>query len=216
MEELGAVPPPSHSWMAPLIEDMLHDVRTGLTEAVVTDPGKAVLFYGRHSLGEGLTTDETRDATFLLTGAGTWVGKPAYLSAKPMTVQEGQWVIAQAITDCHVKARGPGCPHINLPAQQPFSFDCTRGSPIKDTSGDGGSECHSLPHQPPRCRDCNRCQRDQRLPSPQFPSPSPDWGFESDRSSLSTASSISSRSDRSDGSQHSQWGRWYQEMPIWR
>ena len=28
--------PPSHSWMAPLVEDMLHDVRTGLTEAVVT------------------------------------------------------------------------------------------------------------------------------------------------------------------------------------
>ena len=73
MEELGAVPPPSHSWMAPLVEDMLHDVRTGLTKVVVTGPGKAVLFYGRHSLGEGLTTDEARDATFLLTGAGTWV-----------------------------------------------------------------------------------------------------------------------------------------------
>ena len=27
-EELGAVPPPSHSWMAPLMEDMLHDART--------------------------------------------------------------------------------------------------------------------------------------------------------------------------------------------
>ena len=24
-EELRAVPPPSHSWMAPLVEDMLHD-----------------------------------------------------------------------------------------------------------------------------------------------------------------------------------------------
>ena len=90
MEELGAVPPPSHSWMAPLVEDMLHDVRIGLTKAVVTGPGKAVLFYGRHSLGEGLTTDEARDATFLLTGVGTWVGKPAYLSANSMTIQEGQ------------------------------------------------------------------------------------------------------------------------------
>ena len=27
-EELGAVPPPSHSLMAPLVEDMLHDART--------------------------------------------------------------------------------------------------------------------------------------------------------------------------------------------
>ena len=76
-EELGAVPPSSNSWMAPLVEDMLHDVRTRLTETVVTGPGRAVVFYGRHSMGEGLTTDEARDATFLLTGAGTWVGKSA-------------------------------------------------------------------------------------------------------------------------------------------
>ena len=27
-EELGAVPPSSHSWMAPIMEDMLHDART--------------------------------------------------------------------------------------------------------------------------------------------------------------------------------------------
>ena len=75
--------------MALLVEDMLHDVRIGLTEVVVTGPGRAVLFYGRHSLGEGLTTDEARDAAFLLTGVGTWVGKPAYLAADPMTIQEG-------------------------------------------------------------------------------------------------------------------------------
>ena len=85
--------------MAPLMEDMLYDVRTGLTEAVVTGPGRAVLSYGRHSLGEGLIMDKARDATFLLTGAGMWVGKPAYLATDPMTIQEGQWVIAQAITD---------------------------------------------------------------------------------------------------------------------
>ena len=86
--------------MAPLVEDMLHDVRTGLTKAVVIGPGRAVLFYGRHSLGEGLTTDKARDTTFLLTGVGTWVGNLAYHAADPMTIQEGQWVIAQAITDC--------------------------------------------------------------------------------------------------------------------
>ena len=43
-EELGAVPPPSHSWMAPLVEDILCDARTGLTKAVVTGPGRAVSF----------------------------------------------------------------------------------------------------------------------------------------------------------------------------
>ena len=41
-EELGAVPLPSHSWMAPLVEDMLCNARTGLTKSVVTGPGRAV------------------------------------------------------------------------------------------------------------------------------------------------------------------------------
>ena len=80
-EELGAIPPPPHSWMALLVEDMLQEARTGLTEAVVIGPGRAVLFYGRHSMGEGLKADEARDATFLLTGTGTWVEKSAYLTA---------------------------------------------------------------------------------------------------------------------------------------
>ena len=53
-EESGAVPPPSHSWMVPLVENMLHDVRTSLTEAVVTGQSRAVHFYGRCSLGEML------------------------------------------------------------------------------------------------------------------------------------------------------------------
>ena len=134
-EELGAVSPPSHSWMAPQVEDMLHDVRTGLTKAVVTGLGRAVLFYGRHSLGEGLTTDEARDAAFLLTGVGTWVGKPAYLATNPMTIQEGRQVISQAVTDCQVKVRGLGHPCVNPSTQQPFIFDCTRGSPHKTPLG---------------------------------------------------------------------------------
>ena len=91
--------PPSHSWMAPLVEDMLHDARTGLTKAVVTDPGRAVLFCRRYSMTEGLTTDEARDAAFLLTGAGMWVGKSAYLTADPMTIQEGKRAIAQAVSN---------------------------------------------------------------------------------------------------------------------
>ena len=88
-EDLGAIPPLSHAWMAPLVEHMLPDARTSLTEAVIMGPGRAILFYGRHSLGEGLTLDEARDATFLLTGVGTWLGKPAFLATDPMTIQEG-------------------------------------------------------------------------------------------------------------------------------
>ena len=45
----------------------------------------------------------------------------------------------------------------------------------------------------------------------EFSSPSPDQGFEGDRSSLSMASSMSSRSDRSDGSWHSWWRRCHWE-----
>ena len=100
MEEMGAVPPPSHSWMTPLVEDMLCDARTGLAKAAVTGPGRAVLFYRGHSVGEGLTTDKARDAAFLHTGAGTWVGKSAYLTADPVTIQEGKRAIAQAVSDC--------------------------------------------------------------------------------------------------------------------
>ena len=108
---------------------MLQEVRAGLTEAMVIGPGRAILFYGRCSMGEGLKADEARDATFLLTGAGTWVGKLAYLTADPMMLQEGKWAITQAVLDHKVKARGPGCPRANPLAQQPFRFNTTRTSP---------------------------------------------------------------------------------------
>ena len=88
-KETGVVPPPSHTWAMPLVEDILCYAKTGLTEAVVTGPGRTVLFYRRHSLGEGLSQDESRDAAFVLTGVGTWVGKPAYLTTDPLTIQEG-------------------------------------------------------------------------------------------------------------------------------
>ena len=88
-KETGAAPPLPHTWVAPLGEDMLHYDRTGLTEAIVKGLGRAVLFYGRWSMGEGLSLGETRDAVFTLTGASTWVGKPAHLATDPLTLQEG-------------------------------------------------------------------------------------------------------------------------------
>ena len=141
-DELGDVPPPSHAWMAPVVEDMLREARAGLSEAVVIGPGRAILFYGRHSMGEGLKADEARDATFLLTGAGTWVGN---LTADPMTIQEGKRAIAQAISDNRVKVRGPGHPQVNLLAQQPFMFNTPRTSPSRDVSRDYGSDDQQTP-----------------------------------------------------------------------
>ena len=97
----------SHAWTAPSVEEMLCYARTGLTKAMVTVPGRAVLFYRRHSLGEGLSPDESRDAAFVLTGVGIWVGKPAYLAAEPLTIQEGQQEIAWAVTRMPDKGEGP-------------------------------------------------------------------------------------------------------------
>ena len=93
-DEVGYIPPPQQTWMVPVVEDMLQEARAGLTEAVVIGPGRAILFYGRCSMAEGLKVDEARDATFLLTGAGTWIGKSAYLTTNPMTIQEGRRAIA--------------------------------------------------------------------------------------------------------------------------
>ena len=94
--------------------------------------------------------DEARDATFLLTGASMWVGKSSYLTTDPMTIQEGRRAIAQAISDCQVKARGPGCPCVNLTAQQPFQFDPLRSSPLKHASRYGGFDHQLSAHQPSR------------------------------------------------------------------
>ena len=54
-DELGDMLPPPHVWMAPVVEDMLRDIRARLTEAIVIGPGKAILlwemFHGRGSNG---------------------------------------------------------------------------------------------------------------------------------------------------------------------
>ena len=127
-DELGDIPPSLHAWTAPVVEDMLREARDGLTEAVVIGPGREILFYSRCSMGEGLKVDEARDVVFLLAGAGTWVGKSAYLTADPMTLQEGKRALTWAVLDNRVKAREPGCPQVNPPAQLPFRFKTSRTS----------------------------------------------------------------------------------------
>ena len=154
-------------------------------------------------MGEGLKADEARDAAFLLTGAGTWVGRLAYLTANPMILQEGKRAIAHAVSDQGVKARGLGHPRVNPLAQLPFRFNTSRASPPGDQSAREVPKDRQTPHQPPQGRGCNRRRRDQRPQSPRFPSPLLDRGFKSDRSSISTASSRSSQLDHSDGSGHS-------------
>ena len=95
-------------------------------------------------MGEGLKADKARDAAFLITGAGMWVGK----LADPLMLQEGKRAITQAISDNRVKARGPGCPQVNLLAQQPFKFITSRTSPPRDVSAPYGSEEGRTPQWP--------------------------------------------------------------------
>ena len=67
-------------------------------------------------------------------------GSPAYLTTDPMTLQEGKRAITQAVSDHRVKARGPGCPRVNLPAQQPVRFSTSRASPLGDALAPYGSD----------------------------------------------------------------------------
>ena len=99
-------------------------------------------------MGEGLKADKARGAAFLLTGAGTWVGKLAYLTADPITLQEGKRAITQAVSDHRVKARGPRHPRVNLPAQQPFKFNTSRTSPLGDVLASYGSDGGQTPRRP--------------------------------------------------------------------
>ena len=198
-EELGAIPPPSHSWMAPLVEDMLQEARTGLTKAVVIGPGRAILFYGRCSLGEGLKVDKARHAAFLLTGAGMWAGKSAYFTTDPMTIPEGKRAIAQAVSDHRVKARGLEHPCVNLLAQQPFQFNGQRVSPQKMCLETAVLTIPECPIGPPEAENATGDEETKGLNHPDFLHLHWTVGL-SDRSSLSTTSSMSSRSDRSDRS----------------
>ena len=124
-EDGGATPTCPHAWQVPVVEDMLWDGKTCLTKAVVMSSGWAILFYGRQSLREGLSLGEAKDAMFMLSGAISWVGQQAQLNANPLSLWEGWWLIAQAITEQCIKARGPGHPHSDLLATLPFQF-CSR------------------------------------------------------------------------------------------
>ena len=148
-EKRGATPHPHHAWMVPVVEDMLWHGRAGLTKAVVMGLGRAILFYGRHSLGEGLSLGKARDATFTLTGAGTWVGKSAHLATDSLTIQEGWQVIAQAIMEHQIGSRGPGHPCSYPTTPQTFRFYHRDESPQEECIEDTGFD-HWPPHHKPQ------------------------------------------------------------------
>ena len=222
MEDGGTTPPPPHAWQAPVVEDMLWDGKSGLTEVVVTGPGHAILFYGRWSLGEGLSFGKAWDTTFMLSGAISWVGKQAQLNTNAISLLEGQWLITQAIIEWCIEARGPRHPHSLPPASPPFSF-CKQDESPWGVKLPTATELLEVP----RCThlasyhewgwalqcswDCGHRWWNPWAAPTLSPSPSPDHGFESDGSSVSTSSSVSSRSDRSGGLGHQYCGQHHWE-----
>ena len=117
--EDGGATPPSHAWQVPVVEDMVCDGKSGLTKAIVMGPGQAVLFYGRWSLGEGLSLGEECHVYTIR----------AQLNTNPLSLWEGQQLIAKAITEQHIEARQPGCPHSHLLVTPPFMVHSRDKSP---------------------------------------------------------------------------------------
>ena len=205
------------------MEDMLWDGKSGLTEAVVTGPGQAILFYGRQSPGEGLNLGEVCDVMFMLSGAMSWVGKQAQLNASGLILWEDWQLIAQAITKWCAEARGLGCPHSHPPAFPLFRF-CHQDKPLQEERLQGTDKCmqelrhthwtlHHNQGQVPQCGwDHSQMWWDPWVAPTPSPSPSLDHEFESDRSSVSTSSSVSWRSHRSGGSRHMHCGWHHKEL----
>ena len=115
-------PPPPYAWQMPIVKDMVWDGKAGLTEAIVSGPGRAILFYGQWSLGEGLSLGVACDAAFTLSGHISFVDKQAQLNVKPISLGDGWQWIAQAITKGHIEPKGPGHPCSIPPASAPFNF----------------------------------------------------------------------------------------------
>ena len=196
-EDGGTTPPPPHAWQIPVVEDMVGDGKSSLTEAVVTGPDWSVLFYGQWSLGEGLSLGVVQDAMFILLGAIGWVDKQAHLNANPVSLGEGWWLITQAITKWYIKSRGPGHPQSIQPVSLPFNFGNKDQSPQTAKHKNAAEQwevtrCDSRPsyqewgHAWQKGWDWGQRQQDQWTTPPTLPLPSPDHRFESDSSSVST------------------------------
>ena len=199
-EDDKVIPPPTHAWQAPVVEDMVWEGKAGLTEAIVAGPGWAVLFYGWWSLGEGLSLGEVRDTMFTLSGVIAWVGKQAQLSTKPVSLGEGRCLIAQAITEGHIEPRGPAHPQSIPPASAPFNFWNQDLSPwyanlLATTKWWEVPWLESWAGQHEWGWALQQGQRQQELwVAPlRLPLLSSGHGFESDRSTASTLSSLSER-----------------------
>ena len=103
----GDQPPLPHVWEGGLITDILQEAWPDdhKTEAMVFSPGKAILFFGRHSKNEGLPYCKARDVEFGLGDPFNWAGRSMQIEASRSTVQEGCHAIPEAVVEKKMKAR---------------------------------------------------------------------------------------------------------------
>ena len=127
---------PDELWRSDVLHDMLSPHFDGLVEAVVTAPRKAILFYGRRSMGEGLTRFRIADCIAALPRLVKWldVGPELKLRYAEKTVKEGRAAVAAALEEYR---RGPGRPR-------------------------GRASASPSPHHLPKS---GRCGRNRRSPS---------------------------------------------------
>ena len=119
-------PPPSYTWSGSLITDILQEACPGdqITEAVVLVLGEAILFYGRHSLQEGLLYHNAQDVKLDLRGSVNWAGRIVPEEVTINTVQEGHWAIVDTVMEKKMKARGSACPQGSRKATQSSAATC--------------------------------------------------------------------------------------------
>ena len=87
--------PPKSTWIGPIIVEELRGVRV-LTEAIVLGPGRAVLFYGCRSQGEGLDALEADQEAEHLEWIDHWVNHHACLEAFTLSVAARRQAASQA------------------------------------------------------------------------------------------------------------------------
>ena len=138
-----------------------------------------------------------------------WVGKSAYFTADPMTIEEGKRDrLLKPYQIVELRQGVQDVPGVNLLAQQPFWFDTLRSPPPKDLSGDCSSNHPPSPRVSPleakNITDIRETRGLNHLSSLQLPQI---MGLRAIGVSLLTTFSMSSRSDQSDGSRHSRQGR---------
>ena len=101
-------PPLSHIWSGSPTANILQEACPGdqITEVVVLVPGEAILFFGRHSLKEGLLYHNAQDVELGLRGPVNWSRRIVQIKVTVNTVQDSNRDIMDAMMEKKTKVTG--------------------------------------------------------------------------------------------------------------